>query len=169
MSKLSHLLEIDHVLTGRDMERDVVVEQSGRRCVAEYGRDPAKPNPAHIVTEARFKEHRKQSERQVSIARSGRETLFRQIAGQTYVLLLPDAKGVTVDCFGDPTFAEELRQAGLFLGSDWSEELAGTCATPARRACRCVTSGPACCARNTFGGNFLQNAVLARFVMTFRQ
>jgi transcriptional regulator of acetoin/glycerol metabolism len=89
--------------------------------------DPAKPSPAHIVTEARLREHREQSERLISIARSGLEMLFRQIAGQKYVLLLADAKGVTVDYFGDPKFEEELRQAGLYLGSDWSEELAGTC------------------------------------------
>lgn len=127
MSSLSHLREIDQVLTGRGMGRDKVVEQSWRRCVEDYGMDPAKPSPAHIVTEARLKEHREQSERLISIARSGLETLFRQIAGQKYVLLLADAKGVTVDYFGDPKFEEELRQAGLFLGSDWSEQLAGTC------------------------------------------
>lgn len=127
MSNLSHLREIDQVLSGRGMGRDALVEQSWRRCVEEYGMDPAKPSPAHIVTEARLREHREQSERLISIARSGLEMLFRQIAGQKYVLLLADAKGVTVDYFGDPKFEEELRTAGLYLGSDWSEELAGTC------------------------------------------
>ncbi|HLQ20409.1 MAG TPA: sigma-54-dependent Fis family transcriptional regulator [Tabrizicola sp.] len=127
MSNLSHLREIDQVLSGRGMGRDALVEQSWRRCVEEYGMDPAKPSPAHIVTDARLREHREQSERLISIARSGLEALFRQIAGQKYVLLLADAKGITVDYFGDPKFEEELRQAGLFLGSDWSEELAGTC------------------------------------------
>ncbi|MEZ5755929.1 MAG: sigma-54-dependent Fis family transcriptional regulator [Paracoccaceae bacterium] len=127
MSNLSHLREIDQVLAGRGMGRDALVEQSWRRCVEEYGMDPARPSPAHIVTEDRRREHREQSERLISIARSGLEALFRQIAGQKYVLLLADAKGVTVDYFGDPKFEEELRQAGLFLGSDWSEELAGTC------------------------------------------
>lgn len=127
MSNLSHLREIDQVLSGRGMGRDALVEQSWRRCVEEYGIDPAKPSPAHIVTEARLREHREQSERLISIARSGLEALFRQIAGQKYVLLLADAKGVTVDYFGDPKFEDELRQAGLHLGSDWSEQLAGTC------------------------------------------
>lgn len=127
MSDLSHLREIDQVLSGRGMGRDALVEQSWRRCVEEYGMDPAKPSPAHIVTEARLREHREQSERLISIARSGLETLFRQIAGQKYVLLLADAKGITVDYFGDPKFEDELRQAGLHLGSDWSEQLAGTC------------------------------------------
>lgn len=127
MSDLSHLREIDQVLSGRAIGRDAVVEQSWRRCVEQYGLDPAKPSPAHIVTETRLREHREQSERLIAIARSGLEALFRQIAGQKYVLLLADAKGVTVDYFGDPKFEEELRRAGLYLGSDWSEELAGTC------------------------------------------
>lgn len=127
MSDLSHLREIDQVLSGRAAGRDALVEQSWRRCVEQYGMDPAKPSPAHIVTEARLREHREQSERLIAIARSGLEALFRQIAGQKYVLLLADAKGITVDYFGDPKFEDELRQAGLFLGSDWSEQLAGTC------------------------------------------
>lgn len=127
MSDLSHLREIDQVLSGRAMGRDAVVAQSWRRCVEQYGMDPAKPSPAHIVTETRLREHREQSERLIAIARSGLEVLFRQIAGQKYVLLLADAKGVTVDYFGDPKFEDELRRAGLYLGSDWSEELAGTC------------------------------------------
>ncbi len=127
MSDLSHLREIDRVLSGRGNGRDALVEQSWRRCVEQYGMDPAKPSPAHIVTEAQLREHREQSERLISIARSGLEALFRQIAGQKYVLLLADAKGVTVDYFGDPKFEDELRQAGLHLGSDWSEQLAGTC------------------------------------------
>ena len=127
MSDLSHVREIDQVLSGRTVGRDAFVAQSWRRCVEQYGMDPAKPSPAHVVTEARLREHREQSERLIAIARSGLEALFRQIAGQKYVLLLADAKGVTVDYFGDPKFEDELRQAGLSLGSDWSEELAGTC------------------------------------------
>ena len=127
MRDRDHVREIDHVLSGRPSERDRVVAQSWRRCVEQYGLDPARPSPAHIVTETRLREHREQSERLIAIARSGLEALFRQIAGQKYVLLLADAKGVTVDYFGDPKFEDELRRAGLYLGSDWSEELAGTC------------------------------------------
>lgn len=127
MSDLSHLREIDQVISGRGMGRDALIEQSWRRCVEQYGMDPAKPNPAHIVTPARLREHREQSERLIAIARSGLEALFRQIAAQKYVLLLADAKGITVDYFGDPKFQDDLRQAGLYLGSDWSEHLAGTC------------------------------------------
>lgn len=127
MGDREHVREIDAVLNGRASGRDMVVAQSWRRCVEQYGLDPTQPSPAYIVTESRLREHREQSERLISIARSGLEALFRQIAGQKYVLLLADAKGVTVDYFGDPKFEDELRRAGLYLGSDWSEQLAGTC------------------------------------------
>ena len=133
-----HLREIDQVLNGRPSGRDAFVAQSWLRCVEQYGLDPAKPTPAHIVSESRLREHREQSERLVAIARSGLETLFRQIAGQNYVLLLADAKGVTVDYFGDPRFEDELRRSGLYLGSDWSEDLVGTCGVGS-----CIVTGQA--------------------------
>lgn len=127
MRDREHVREIDLVLTGRESSRDSIVAQSWRRCVEQYGLDPTRPSPAHIVTDTRLREHREQSERLIAIARSGLEALFRQIAGQNYVLLVADAKGVTVDFFGDPRFEDDLRRAGLYLGSDWSESLAGTC------------------------------------------
>ena len=43
-------------------------------------------------------------------------------------MLLSDSKGVTVEFLGDPTFNNHLRKAGLYLGSEWSENRAGTCA-----------------------------------------
>lgn len=122
-----HISEIDRVLNGEETGRDRLVSDSWRRCVEHYGMDPTRPDPAYIVSETRLREHREQSERLIAIARSGLQTLFRQVAGQNYVLLLADAKGVCVDFFGDPRFEDELRQAGLYLGSDWSEDLAGTC------------------------------------------
>ena len=63
MSNLSHLREIDQVLSGRGIGRDAPVEQFWRRCVEECGLDPAQPSPARIVTEDRLREHREQSER----------------------------------------------------------------------------------------------------------
>ena len=60
-------------------------------------------------------------------ARFGLETLYQEIVGQNYVVLLTDAEGVTVDYIGDPYKDDELKQAGLYLGSEWSEHRAGTC------------------------------------------
>ncbi|WP_410219138.1 sigma-54-dependent Fis family transcriptional regulator [Paracoccus sp. (in: a-proteobacteria)] len=133
-----HVAEIDRVLRGQATGRDSVVSASWRRCVEHYGLDPARPSPAHIVTEAQLRSHREQSERLIAIARSGLGALFRQVAGQHYVLLLADAQGVTVDFFGDTRFEDDLRRAGLYLGSDWSEHLAGTCGVGA-----CIVTGEA--------------------------
>lgn len=127
MGDRDHVTEIERVLLGHPTGRDATVAESWRRCVEIYGMDPSRPDPAHIVTDAKLREHREQAERLIATARSGLQALFRQVAGQNYVLLLADAQGVCVDFFGDPRFEDELRQAGLYLGSDWTEDLAGTC------------------------------------------
>lgn len=138
MRDTDHVAEIDRVLRGQGTGRDRIVSDSWRRCVENHGLDPARPQPAHIVTDAELRSHREQSERLIAIARSGLDALFRQVAGQNYVLLLADAKGITVDFFGDPRFDSDLRAAGLYLGSDWSEHLAGTCGVGA-----CIVTGEA--------------------------
>lgn len=133
-----HVTEIDRVLRGQDTGRDGLVSASWRRCVESYGLDPTRPDPAHIVTDAEFREHREQSERLIATARSGLQSLFRQVAGQNYVLLLTNAQGVCVDFFGDRRFEDDLRMAGLYLGSHWSEDLAGTCGVGS-----CIVTGDA--------------------------
>jgi transcriptional regulator of acetoin/glycerol metabolism len=122
-----HVKEIEQVLDGTQTGRDSFVSASWRRCVELYGMDPSRNDPAHIVTEAELRDHRKQAEWMIGAARSSLQSLFRQVAGQNYVLLLTDAKGVCVDFFGDDLFVNDLRGAGLYLGSNWSENLAGTC------------------------------------------
>ncbi|MDQ1899065.1 sigma-54-dependent Fis family transcriptional regulator [Paracoccus sp. WLY502] len=127
MADRHHVREIEQVLDGTQTGRDGFVAASWRRCVELYGMDPSRNDPAHIVTEAELRDHRKQAEWMIGAARSSLQSLFRQVAGQNYVLLLTDAKGICVDFFGDDLFVNELRGAGLYLGSNWSEDLAGTC------------------------------------------
>ncbi|WP_170379382.1 sigma-54-dependent Fis family transcriptional regulator [Ruegeria atlantica] len=121
-----HTKEIDRVLSGFDTGRDRLVADSWQRCVETYGMDPSRQEPAHILPDTKFREHLEQSERLIATARSGLQSLFAQVAGQNYVLLLADADGVCVDFFGDRNFEDELRTAGLHLGFKWTEELAGT-------------------------------------------
>ncbi|QFT58616.1 Acetoin catabolism regulatory protein [Sulfitobacter sp. THAF37] len=136
MFERHHVEEIAQVLDGRATGRDSYVDASWRRCVELYGMDPARAEPAHIVTDAELRTHRDQAEWMIGAARASLQNLFRQVAGQNYVLLLTDAKGVCVDYFGDSLFADELRGAGLYLGSNWSEDLAGTCGVGA-----CIVTG----------------------------
>ncbi|MGH6860651.1 MAG: sigma-54-dependent Fis family transcriptional regulator [Phyllobacterium sp.] len=133
-----HIHEIEAVSLGCNTARDEAVVQSWRRCIAQHKLDPAQYCEAYIVPDAQLREHRQQSEQLINIARSGLENLFRQVAGQNYVLLLSDREGVTVEFLGDPLFDNNLRKAGLYLGSEWSEERAGTCAVGS-----CIQTGEA--------------------------
>ncbi|MCF3973961.1 sigma-54-dependent Fis family transcriptional regulator [Paracoccus salsus] len=136
MVERHHIEEIAQVLGGHATGRDSYVDASWRRCVEIYGMDPTRSDPAHIVTDTEFRTHREQADWMIGAARSSLQSLFRQVAGQNYVLLLTDAKGVCVDFFGDDLFLDELRGAGLYLGSNWSEDVAGTCGVGA-----CIVTG----------------------------
>jgi transcriptional regulator of acetoin/glycerol metabolism len=136
VSTLSHIREIERVGLGQASSRDRSVVQSWLRCLNDYRLDPARPQEAYIVPEVQLREHREQAEELIRIGRSGVEALFNHVAEQHYVLLLSDARGVTVDFMGDPTFDNQLRKAGLYLGSEWSENRAGTCAVGA-----CLVAG----------------------------
>lgn len=74
-----HLDEIGRVVNGGATGRDSVVQESWLRCVNDYGLDPQRAGSARIVTEATLRVHREQSQRLMSIARNGLETLFRQV------------------------------------------------------------------------------------------
>ncbi|WP_299596489.1 sigma-54-dependent Fis family transcriptional regulator [uncultured Tateyamaria sp.] len=126
MSAVEHIKEIEAALSERPVQRDDFVVASWRRCIEQHGLDPTKPTPAYILPERQLRHHQQQAERLTSIARSGLEDLFQQVASQNYVLLLADAQGVTVDYFGDANFEDDLRASGLFLGSSWSEAQSGT-------------------------------------------
>lgn len=137
-SPLAHQREIAAAAEGILPARDRAVVASWLRCLNRHGLDPAHRSEAYILPETRLREHRQRSEALIEIARSGIETLFSQVAGQNYVLLLADASGVTVEYLGDAAQKAELRRSGLWLGSEWSEARAGTCATGA-----CIETGEA--------------------------
>jgi transcriptional regulator of acetoin/glycerol metabolism len=93
----------------------------------QHGLDPARLQEAVILPDPRVREHQERLEEFLRIARHGLEAMYQQVAGLGYCVLLTDARGVTVDFIGDLQIDATLRRAGLYLGSDWSEHLAGTC------------------------------------------
>ncbi|MEZ5646007.1 MAG: sigma-54-dependent Fis family transcriptional regulator [Burkholderiaceae bacterium] len=115
-----------------------VIRDSWLRCVHEHQLDPARMQEAVILPQARLREHQEQMEALLQIARHGMETLYSKVAGLGYVVLLTDARGVTVDFLGDLVFEPSLRKAGLYLGADWSEHHAGTCGVGT-----CINTGQA--------------------------
>lgn len=107
---------------------DAIIQSSWRRCVHQYGLDPARMQEARILPQMRLREHQQRIDDFTRIARHGLETLYSQVGGMGYVVLLTDADGVTVDYLGDANADAALRRAGLYLGAEWSENGAGTCA-----------------------------------------
>ncbi len=104
------------------------IQRSWLRCIKDYELDPTRPNAAHVLEGARFREHRDQIEDFLQVARTGMEQLYKRVCDLGYVLLLTDASGVAVDFIGNDMRRGELRRSGLYLGADWSEQRAGTCA-----------------------------------------
>ncbi|WP_454724489.1 MULTISPECIES: sigma-54-dependent Fis family transcriptional regulator [Cupriavidus] len=107
---------------------ETIIQNSWRRCVHQYGLDPARMQQACILPQTRLREHQQRIDDFARIARHGLQTLYGQVAGMGYVVLLTDAQGVTVDYLGDAGADARLRRAGLYLGAQWSEAGAGTCA-----------------------------------------
>jgi len=130
-TRLQHVEKVISVVTNPESstQSDHVdtIQKSWARCVNEHHLDPTTPRPARIIEHGQLREHQEQIESFMRVARGGMEQLFKHVSPLGYVLLLTDAKGITVDYIGNDTWDAELRKAGLYLGSDWNEEHAGTC------------------------------------------
>lgn len=119
---------IQHVMSvGTDPSLSLV-HQSWARCIHDYGLDPGQPRPARIVTSDVLRAHQEAIDELLNVARAGVTQLHQEVAGLGYVVLLSDAQGVTVAFQGDQSRDAQLHQAGLYLGADWREAYAGTCA-----------------------------------------
>lgn len=122
----------------RAFKHEDIIKASWFRCLNLHGLDPTRPQQAVILPHNRLREHQDRLEEFLHIARHGLETLYHQVSGLGYCVLLTDAKGVTVDFIGDLVFEPSLRKAGLYLGADWSEAVAGTCGVGT-----CIATGEA--------------------------
>ena len=127
-------LDTSKILSGRDE----IIRSSWSRCVHEHNLDPTRMQEAIILPSNQLREHQDRMGDFLHIARYGLETLYQQVMGMGYCVLLTDAKGITVDFIGDIQLDSNLRKAGLYLGSDWSEKSAGTCGVGT-----CIQSGHA--------------------------
>lgn len=137
VATVMHVVDAGRVMPGHLMH-DEIIQASWLRCVQQHRLDPIHAQEAIILPSNRLRTHQDQMEDFIHIARHGLETLYQQVAGLGYCVLLTDAQGVTVDCMGDLGTQPSLRKAGLFLGSDWSEQHAGTCGVGT-----CIATGQA--------------------------
>ena len=101
--------------------------RSWQRSLESYRLDPSRMAEPRILSGGTLKDHQESAESFLRIARHGVRKLHAQVRDAQYVVLLTNADGVTIDFVGDPVFDRELKRAGLYLGSCWSELEEGTC------------------------------------------
>ena len=119
------------------MQFTPVVDTSWRRCLNEFKLDPARDYRPTVLDSARLKDLRAEHQDLVEIARVEMDSLYEQISGSGYALLLADTAGVILCEKVDPVLKKMFTGAGLIVGAEWSEQCEGTngigtCATEGR-------------------------------------
>ena len=99
---------------------------SWRRCLNDFNLDPAVDYQPTVVDQTRIKDLQAEHEELVQIARAEMDSLYEQISGSGYALLLADTSGVILCEKIDPTLKRMFIQAGLIVGAQWSEQTEGT-------------------------------------------
>ena len=99
---------------------------SWRRCLNDFNLDPAVDYQPTVVDQTRIKDLQAEHDELVQIARAEMDSLYEQISGSGYALLLADTSGVILCEKIDPTLRRMFIQAGLIVGAEWSEKREGT-------------------------------------------
>ena len=102
------------------------VDVSWRRCLEDFKLDPARDYEPTVVDHGRLRLLQDEHEDLVQIARAEMDSLYEQIAGSGYALLLADTNGVILCEKVDPSLKRMFTGAGLILGAEWSEQCEGT-------------------------------------------
>ena len=105
---------------------DEAIRVSWQRCLNEFQLDPARLHAPSVIDSSNLKDLQERHDELVEIARAEIDTLYDQISGSGYALLLTDAKGIILTDKVDPTLNKMFRSAGLLVGAEWSEKSEGT-------------------------------------------
>src|SRR5271163_2340549 len=103
-----------------------LVTRSWHRCLREYGIEPSTPRQNNILNPQSVKELQERLGELLPVARAEMESLYEQIAGSGFAVILADTQGVVLTTITDPALQREFRQAGLTLGALWDERHEGT-------------------------------------------
>jgi sigma-54 dependent transcriptional regulator, acetoin dehydrogenase operon transcriptional activator AcoR len=103
-----------------------LVTRSWHRCLREYGIEPSAPRQNTILNAPAVKELQERLGELLPVARAEMESLYEQIAGSGFAVILADTQGAVLSTITDPTLTREFRHAGLSLGALWGERHEGT-------------------------------------------
>ena len=99
---------------------------SWKRCLTEFNLDPARDYHPTVLDQTHLKDLQAEHDELVQIARAEMDSLYEQISGSGYALLLADTSGIILCEKIDPTLRRMFVQAGLIIGAQWSEQREGT-------------------------------------------
>jgi len=102
------------------------VTRSWYRCLREYRIEPSAPRQSTVLNSQSLKELQQRMGELLPVARAEMESLYEQIAGSGFAVILSDTQGVVLTTITDPALQREFRQAGLSLGALWDERHEGT-------------------------------------------
>ncbi|MDE1922687.1 MAG: sigma-54-dependent Fis family transcriptional regulator [Gammaproteobacteria bacterium] len=102
------------------------VTRSWHRCLREYGIEPSAPRRNAILNPQSVKQLQQRMGELLPVARAEMESLYEQIAGSSFAVILSDPRGTVLSTITDPTLQREFRQAGLSIGALWDERHEGT-------------------------------------------
>jgi len=102
------------------------VTRSWYRCLREYRIEPSAPRQNTVLNSQSLKELQQRMGELLPVARAEMESLYEQIAGSGFAVILSDTQGVVLTTITDPALQREFRQAGLSLGALWDERHEGT-------------------------------------------
>jgi len=103
-----------------------LVTRSWHRCLREYGIEPSTPRQNSVLNPQSLKELQERLGELLPVARAEMESLYEQIAGSGFAVILTDTQGAVLSTITDPALQREFRHAGLWLGALWDERHEGT-------------------------------------------
>ena len=102
------------------------VTRSWYRCLREYRIEPSAPRQNSVLNSQSLRELQQRMGELLPVARAEMESLYEQIAGSGFAVILSDTQGVVLTTITDPSLQREFRHAGLTLGALWDERHEGT-------------------------------------------
>jgi sigma-54 dependent transcriptional regulator, acetoin dehydrogenase operon transcriptional activator AcoR len=127
---VKHADRVLRVAHGMSPDSPVVLSEpigdSWKRCVRDYSLDPVRIYSPAVISTGDLRGRQVQHEQLIQIASAEMDSLYDQIRGSGYALLLTDASGVILCEKIDATLKTLFRSAGLIIGADWSELHEGT-------------------------------------------
>src|SRR3984957_9950721 len=124
----SHASRILHVVQNglRPAGIEPHVTRSWYRCLREYRIEPSAPRQNAVLNSQSLKEVQQRMGELLPVARAEMESLYEQIAGSGFAVILSDTQGVVLTTITDPSLQREFRQDGLSPGALWDERHEGT-------------------------------------------